>query len=287
MCAGRQTAAVAEPRLGEAVPLNAPTAGFAETANSGRGGRRQPEPSSADRQGPGRPLARLARHAVTLACRVRPVPGSDGNRNDDMRNQSETKPAVSRREFVAAGQSAFGGGIAGLQRFPGESHALAFAGQAGALSSTHPRVKQGAEMNSTERVDIDIAHYRHPHGTRTVSLSASTLIGNPVVSRDGEKLGRITELMLDTASGSVRYAVLRSGGILGFGGRLFAVPWGGLKLDSRNRRFVLEVNMARFEVAPGFDKHHWPDIADTNWVHAVHAYYGIRREGSKEGGSAP
>jgi len=139
-------------------------------------------------------------------------------------------------------------------------------------------------MNIKERVAIDVTHYRHPHGTRTLLLSASTLIGNPVDTRKGEKLGRVIDLMLDTASGSVRYAVLSSGGFLGLGGRLFAVPWGALELDLRNKRFVLDVNVARFKLAPAFDKHNWPDISDSSWAHDIHAYYeGMRRDESKNG----
>ena len=58
------------------------------------------------------------------------------------------------------------------------------------------------------------------------------------------------------------------------GEKLFAVPWTALKLDTQNKRFVLDVDKERFEQAPGFDSDHWPDMADTTWSNEVHAYYG-------------
>lgn len=142
-------------------------------------------------------------------------------------------------------------------------------------------------MNTDHSAKVDLAHYRHPRGTGTILLSATTLIGNSVVSHDGERLGTIIELMLDPTRGSVCYAVLKSGGFLGLGSRLFAVPWGALALDSRNRRFVLHVNVARFRASPGFDKRDWPDFADASWAGNIDAHYGVQRDGRLSDDPAP
>ena len=55
------------------------------------------------------------------------------------------------------------------------------------------------------------------------TLSASTLIGNPVRNREGEDLGKIEDFMMDLETGRVAYAVLSFGGFLGVGNKLFAV----------------------------------------------------------------
>jgi hypothetical protein len=47
-----------------------------------------------------------------------------------------------------------------------------------------------------------------------------------------------------------------------------------LSLDTANKRFVLDVDKERLEGAPGFDKQHWPDMADETWEKGIHAYYG-------------
>ena len=82
--------------------------------------------------------------------------------------------------------------------------------------------------------------------------------------------------MLDMHGGKVRYAVLSFGAYFGVGGKLFAVPWKALVLDTENKRFVLDVGRERLENAPGFDKDHWPNMADQSWAKAVHDYYGVQ-----------
>jgi sporulation protein YlmC with PRC-barrel domain len=109
-------------------------------------------------------------------------------------------------------------------------------------------------------------------------MGADTLLGNDVYNRQSEDLGDISEIMLDMRSGRVSYAVLSFGGFLGMGDKLFAVPWAALKLDTENKRFVLDVTKERLETAPGFDKNHWPDMADAVWQKDIHAYYGTKPE---------
>jgi sporulation protein YlmC with PRC-barrel domain len=108
-------------------------------------------------------------------------------------------------------------------------------------------------------------------------MGADTLIGDDVCNQAGEDLGDIKEIMIDTTNGTVSYAVLSFGGVLGIGEKLFAVPWKALKLDTENKRFVLNVDKERLKDAPGFDKNDWPDMADESWVNKVNSYYGIRQ----------
>jgi hypothetical protein len=70
--------------------------------------------------------------------------------------------------------------------------------------------------------------------------------------------------------------VLSSGGFLGIGDKLFAVPWRALTLDTENKCFVLDVAKDRLEQAPGFEKDHWPTMADQSWAAEVHSYYRTR-----------
>jgi sporulation protein YlmC with PRC-barrel domain len=104
-------------------------------------------------------------------------------------------------------------------------------------------------------------------------MGADTLNGNDVYNTADEDLGDIKEIMLDVASGKVAYAVLSFGGVFGLGEKLFAVPWKALKLDTVNKRFVLDVSKERLENAPGFDKDDWPDMTDRNWADSIHNFY--------------
>ena len=105
-------------------------------------------------------------------------------------------------------------------------------------------------------------------------MGADTLVGNDVFNHKNEDLGDIKEIMLDMRSGKVGYAVLSFGGFLGMGEKLFAVPWNALTLDTKNKRFVLNVEKDRLKDAPGFDKAQWPNMSDQSWAKQIHSYYG-------------
>ena len=107
-------------------------------------------------------------------------------------------------------------------------------------------------------------------------MGANTLEGNDVYNLDDEELGDIKEIMLDVPSGRVAYAVVSYGGFLGMGQKLFAVPWNALKLDTQNKRFVLDMDKDRLKSAPGFDSDHWPNMADPTWAKGIHSYYGTQ-----------
>jgi sporulation protein YlmC with PRC-barrel domain len=105
-------------------------------------------------------------------------------------------------------------------------------------------------------------------------LSASTLEGDRVVNAAGEDVGKIDEIMIDTPTGRVAYAVLSFGGFLGMGDKLFAIPWSLLSLDEDNQLFRLNIDKEKLKAAPGFDKSNWPDMADRSWGGEINKYYG-------------
>ena len=104
-------------------------------------------------------------------------------------------------------------------------------------------------------------------------MAASTLDGNNVLSSEGDDVGKIKEIMLDVTSGRVAYAVLSSGGFLGIGDKLLAVPWSALTLDTDNKCFRISATTEQVRNAPGFDKDAWPSMADRSWADSIHRYY--------------
>lgn len=113
------------------------------------------------------------------------------------------------------------------------------------------------------------------NGPGPAVMGASTLIGDKVTNREGENLGKIEEIMIDMGSGRVAYAVLSFGGMMGMGDNLFAVPWQALVLDPEHKQFKLNVAKERLKEAPGFDKNHWPAMADPTWASATHRFYEV------------
>ena len=129
-------------------------------------------------------------------------------------------------------------------------------------------------MNYLDRDTHGMYARRDDHGPGPELMGADTLIGNDVYNHKEERLGDIKEIMLDIGSGSVAYAVLSFGGFLGMADKLFAVPWSALVLDTRNKRFLLNVERERLRDAPGFDKDDWPNMKDEVWASKVRSYYG-------------
>jgi sporulation protein YlmC with PRC-barrel domain len=104
-------------------------------------------------------------------------------------------------------------------------------------------------------------------------LSASTLTGDKVKNLKGESLGDLKDIMIDTTTGHIAYGVLSFGGVMGLGEKLFAVPWEALQVDSKKKELILDVEKERLKDAPGFDKDHWPNFADTTFIDQVRHYY--------------
>ena len=105
-------------------------------------------------------------------------------------------------------------------------------------------------------------------------VKASSIIGTDVVNPKGDNLGDIKEVVIDPSSGRVAYAVVAFGGFLGMGEKLFAIPFSSFKYDAIRNDYVLDIDKARLEAAPGFDADHWPSMSDEKWNRDVYKYYG-------------
>ncbi|SDZ95490.1 PRC-barrel domain-containing protein [Microbulbifer marinus] len=108
-------------------------------------------------------------------------------------------------------------------------------------------------------------------------LSASSLEGDSVKNRQGEDLGTIKEIMLDTESHSIAYYVLSFGGIMGLGDDLFAIPPEAMRLDAKNKCFILSVDKEKLKKAEGFDKDNWPNMADPKFRSNIYSQYGVQQ----------
>lgn len=105
-------------------------------------------------------------------------------------------------------------------------------------------------------------------------MAASSLDDTKVYAADGEHVGEIKAIMIDVQSGRVAYAVLTTGGFLGIGDTLHAIPWNALVMDTDAKCFRLGLTSDRIKDAPGFNKDSWPRMADPQWATTVHQYYG-------------
>jgi sporulation protein YlmC with PRC-barrel domain len=107
-----------------------------------------------------------------------------------------------------------------------------------------------------------------------VVLSASSLEGEDVKNAQGENLGNVKDMMINTESGQVQYYVLSFGGVLGMGNKLFAIPPQAVAVDTKEKCLVLNVDKEKLENAPGFDKDNWPNMADETFRNEIYVHYG-------------
>ncbi len=155
------------------------------------------------------------------------------------------------------------------------------------LAAAGIAVAQGAHINiNGGGVGVDINAQGIFRGEGQI-VRATNLIGLSVYNASHESLGKIEDFVVAPQSGRIRYAVLSFGGILGLGDKYFAVPWDKLAFVSKGETSagtpkeeycVLDVSKETLKNAPGFNKHHWPNVADRSWRRTIEQYYKASRE---------
>ncbi len=130
------------------------------------------------------------------------------------------------------------------------------------------------------RQSVDRAGYdnRMTEKTAPKGRLLGDLRGREVHNLQGEKLGSINDIIIDTDSGRASYVLVQSGGVLGMGQRLRAVPTGALDQDMSDtrekRRLTLDVSRDRWDQAPLFERKRLADLENEQQGRALHDYYG-------------
>ena len=94
---------------------------------------------------------------------------------------------------------------------------------------------------------------REPESVETSSLIASDKVeGTSVINRDGHKIGRILNFMVNKQSGKVEYAVMSFGGFFGMGEEHYPIPWNQLDYDVEQRGFVVDIEKEKLANGPKY-----------------------------------
>ena len=99
----------------------------------------------------------------------------------------------------------------------------------------------------------------------------SKVIGSDVRNKSGDKIGDIRDLVVDDR-GTIRLAIVSTGGFLGVGDRLHAVPWDALTLGPKDDH-ILDIDKAHLQATPGFTSKTWPNLGDDRWLADNRRYY--------------
>ncbi|PAY18857.1 photosystem reaction center subunit H [Rhodopirellula sp. SM50] len=148
--------------------------------------------------------------------------------------------------------------------------------------------RQRVQRRSTDAGNLD-------EKTRGANIRVSQLMGYNIQNSQGESVGEIKDIVIDSRTGKVKYAAVTYGGFIGLGNKLFAVPFEAFKVqvdpdeigdddvDADDYVLVLNVTQQQLEGQEGFDEDNWPDMADRQWARELDKRYGVNRnEDAKE-----
>ncbi|WP_425400935.1 PRC-barrel domain-containing protein [Aeoliella sp.] len=140
-----------------------------------------------------------------------------------------------------------------------------------------PQQYESRRPNLSERSRSD-SHHKQGHVVR-----ASNILGHNIVNGQDKNVGEISDLVLDPATGKIRYAAVTYGGFIGIGDKLFAVPWEAFscRVDPENSDdyiVTLNVTQEQLEGAEGFDQDNWPNFADPEFAQDLDKRYGVKRD---------
>jgi sporulation protein YlmC with PRC-barrel domain len=117
-------------------------------------------------------------------------------------------------------------------------------------------------------------HESAKSGKTVLDYRASAVVGSWVKNKEGNYLGRITDLMIGPQDGGMAFAVLSHGGVLGIPMRFVAVPFHALTPSGEDHVYLLDVSKEMMAAAPSFKRDHWPDVASRKWEDDIYRYYG-------------
>jgi sporulation protein YlmC with PRC-barrel domain len=101
------------------------------------------------------------------------------------------------------------------------------------------------------------------------SQSAEEILGMSVVSRDGENLGEIQDLKIDTRTGRINYVTVQKGGVMGIGGQEgIPVPLEAFQFTAENAK--LTVDKTKLDNVPKQS-----GMSDQEFQRNLQSHYGI------------
>ena len=97
--------------------------------------------------------------------------------------------------------------------------------------------------------------------------------GRDVKDVGGEDLGKVDDLLVDTAEEKVRFLVVGSGGFLGLGEDFYTLPWSVLRFEPQQDAYVVDISEEQLRAAPARTPEGTDPAADGAWEEQIHRYY--------------
>jgi cytochrome c len=180
-------------------------------------------------------------------------------------------PGVDRRpqppHLAAAGSQATTDGLASATKPMGSAPSVAPSKpspqvgrrQASRTKSDQP---QKADLASKDLAPKDLAQKKDWY------VVTSNVIGSDVMVQDrpGENVGKIDALVIDSTTGQASLVLIETGGVLGFGGKLIAVPFSAIQFFGRWDRPMIRTDVATLHSGPRVTTTDVPDlVSNAKW----------------------
>jgi sporulation protein YlmC with PRC-barrel domain len=114
--------------------------------------------------------------------------------------------------------------------------------------------------------------------TQSTTVQVSKLVGTKVKSSQGEEIGVIKDVMIDSSTGCMAYTVLSTGEggpRAAGGGKFVAVPWPVYSPTSDVSALTVTVDRERIYSAPVFDYARIDEYSRPDYITNVYSYYGV------------
>jgi len=109
----------------------------------------------------------------------------------------------------------------------------------------------------------------------TQANRSTELIGKEVKNLRVEKLGKVEDLTVELSSGRVIYAVLASGGFLGFGGKLIPLPLSALLQHTDGKTLLLNEDRQALASAPAFGAQGLAEMGPPESLEGLYRFHGV------------
>ena len=104
------------------------------------------------------------------------------------------------------------------------------------------------------------------------------LKGKKVMDANGENIGKVNSMLVDSQSGKVRYIMLTSGGVFGVGGEDYLIPWQALRTGPEQEGFQVNLTSEELKDAPKGGK-----VTSSDQAKELNEFYDVSPEREESG----
>lgn len=105
-----------------------------------------------------------------------------------------------------------------------------------------------------------------------VFARAGAILGKTVHNSQGDEIGSIDDLIFDRGSGRIEHVLLKSGAVLGIGGKTIAVNADRLSHDAEDRA-IIDMTESEVEAAAPFEPEQWSQLDHQTAGEAIDAWW--------------